>query len=111
MAARQRHPVHAVAVDVTATRSEAGCGRLVYLGERRVRGIGPGHDAHNRSTVADHRSPDGAIGWTDGDRIGVDRNAGVLRRIGWFTGLDVCVAFPVAIGIDDEGRPALRAHL
>src|SRR5512138_2623372 len=100
MAARQRDPVHAIAIDVATTRPEARCRRFVYFGERRVCRIRPWHDAHNRSTVADDCPPDRAIGWTDGNRIGVDRNARVFRRIGWLTRLDVCVALAVAIGID-----------
>src|SRR5207253_3975197 len=35
----------------------------------------------------------------------------VLRRVDRLVRLDICVAFAVAVGVENERRPALRSHL
>src|SRR5262249_14591384 len=106
--ARQRHPIHTVACDIAASWSETRRRRLVNFSERRVRRIGPWHDANHISRITDYCSPDRTICGTDGDSIRVDQDTLVLRGIERLVGLDVCVSLSIAVGIEDKGCPSLR---
>src|SRR5262249_22554185 len=52
MAARQRRPVHAVAIDVAAARRVAGHRRLVHFGERGLRRIRSRHQPYDGAREA-----------------------------------------------------------
>ena len=57
-------------------------------------------------------APDGTVGRADGDGVDVDRDARVPARDRRSDpGSDVRVASAVAVGVEDERRPALRSHL
>ena len=56
-------------------------------------------------------APDRAVHRTDGDAVESRRDALVLRRIDRLIGLDPFVALAVAVGVEDERRPALRLLL
>ena len=111
MAARQRHPEHAVGIDVAAARPEAGSRHLIELGERGMGRIVARCDARRAAGIAQHAPPNCAVGGADRHAVVVHRDALVLGRVERLIGLDPFVPPAVAIGVEDEWRPALRPHL
>src|SRR3984893_967163 len=112
VAARQRHPDHAFAVDVHAARAVTGRGNLVDLRKRRGRGVGAGAHADDRAREGEHRAPDRAVHRIDADAVERSNDALILRRIDRLVRLGIAfVALAVAVGVEDERRPALRLHL
>ena len=108
MAARQRRPEHALAVDVAAARPIAGHWRLVDLGERRVGRIGSRVHANHITGISQRSAPDRAVDRVHRDRVEADDDALVLGRVDRLVGLDIIGALAVAVGVDDERRPPLR---
>ena len=83
VAAAERHPHDALAVDVGAARAEAGHRHVVDLGERRLRRIR--RPARARTTapgIAERRAPDRAVDRARHHRVERRVDARVLRRIG-----------------------------
>ena len=110
VAAGERRPEHAVAIDVAAARRVAGHRRFVHFRERRLRRIGSGVQPHDGAGKSEHAAPDRSIG-RGRDRIEAAAVPPVLRRIQRLIRLDVPVALAVAVGIDHERRPSLRLRL
>src|SRR5581483_13608 len=118
LAARQRGPDHALAVDVDAARTIGALRRLVDLGQRGLRRVRARQQPDDVARLVEAREAD--IHRLAPDRI-VDRarlhaverrqHALVLGRIDRLVGLDPGVALAVAVGVDDQRRPALRRHL
>ena len=108
VAARQRHPRHAKAVDVEATHAVSGRRDPVDFHERGLRRIRPELESQDVPRVADVRAPDGAIGRAVRDAVEPEPDPFVLRGIVRLIGLDVRVALAVAVGVDHQRRPALR---
>src|SRR4030095_11736573 len=107
VAARERHPQHSLAVDVAAARAEARHRDVEDLRQLRV-----GIVAHDTAAggAYPHSVPDRALGRIRHHGVGA-RAAGdahVLAGVHWLIGLDIFVAFAVAIGVENERRPALR---
>src|SRR5207244_7454145 len=73
--------------------------------------IGPGIHAHHIAGEAARGAPHGAVDGIYRHRIQTGDHALVLRRINRLVGLDPLVALAVAVGIEHERRPALRALL
>ncbi len=112
VAARQRHPDHAFAVDVHAARAVTGRGDLVDLRKRRGWGVGAGAHADDRTREGEHRAPDRAVHRIDADAVERSNDALILHRIDRLVRLDIAFVAPaVAVGVEDERRPALRLHL
>src|SRR5262249_50893051 len=118
MAARERHPRDAVAVHVHAARAVtdirvAGCipRHFIYFGERSVHGIGTRGETHDRpwETARRTREPNRSVAGRH-DHIGVGIYAPVLGRIERLTARCICATLAVAIRVDDERGPALRAR-
>src|SRR5206468_10635551 len=104
VAARERRPHHAVGGHVDAARAPGALGRYEDLGERGLGGVGPGDDADDvaglvHAAEADsHRlAPDGIVHRARHDAV----ERGCQPRV-------ALVALTVAVGVDDDGRPALR---
>src|SRR5712691_34331 len=108
VSARQRHPRPSLAVDVEPAHSVSGRRDLVDLGQGRLRRIRSELHANDPTRVADVRPPDGTVGRTVGDTVETEPDALVLGRIVRLVGLDIGVPLAVAVGVDDEWRPALR---
>ena len=58
--------------------------------------------------MVDIRSPDGTVSRTIGDGVEAEPDALVLAGIVRLVGLHIGVPLAVAVGVDDERRPALR---
>ena len=101
-------PRTAVAVDVAPARAVAGERHLVDLGERGLGRVRPRRDADDLAGIAQIGAPDPAVAPAHRHRVDVDREPLVLRRVERRIGLDIVVALAVAVGVDDEWRPALR---
>ena len=109
MAARQRRPEHAVAVDVAAARPVAGQRRLVDFGRARCASDRrPGSTRTTQPGYPSDGAPDRAVDRVHGDRVEASDDALVLGRVDRLVGLDIVVALAVAVGVEDERRPALR---
>ena len=109
MAAVERHPNHAVAIDVHAANAVSRQRHLVDFRKRRVRRVGSGTDTDDVAGMRQARSPDRTVGWTPGDAIQRKGNARVLGRIQRGAGLVITFVAPaVAVGVDNEGGPTLR---
>ena len=108
MAARERCPDDSLFVDVGAADAEARQRNVVDFGERRLRGIRPGRDAHDCAWKSPHRAPDRAVGRTRHHGVETGNDSLVLGRIHRFVRLDVRVALAVAVGVENKRRPALR---
>ena len=108
VAARERHPHHALAVDVGAAHAEARHRHVVDFRQRGLRRVrSRERSARSRrgcraATPRSSRRPGSA------SRRRSRRDALVLRRIERLVGLDVVVALAVAVGVEHERRPALR---
>src|SRR6266571_8255177 len=111
MAARERCPHHAFAVDVHSARRIAGERRLEHLGERGLRRIRSRIDADDEARIAEHRSPDRAVDRARGEPVETGHDALVLLRIDRIVRPDVVVAPAVAVGVQNERGPALRLLL
>src|SRR5262245_43466893 len=107
MAARQRGPKDALAVDIAAARPVAGEGRLIDFGERGVGRIGPGGHSNHVSRVTQRCAPYSPVDRVHRDGIEARDDALVLRRVDRLARLDIIVAFAIAVGVDNERRPAL----
>ena len=107
VAARERHPHDALAVDVAAARAEARHRDVEHLGQLRV-GIVTHHAAASRKHP--DGIPDRAIGRIRHDRVGAGAagDAHILGGIYRLIGLGVLVSLAVAVDVEDERRPALR---
>src|SRR5580704_17603141 len=115
MAARQRHPHDALLVDVHTARRIAMHLRLrvvprwlVEFGQRGFRRVGARDQVNNAARKAERRPPDRPVGRADRDAVEPGDDALVLLRIDRLVGLDIVVALAVAVGVEDEGGPALR---
>ena len=71
-------------------------------------GFGPSCKAHDVPGEARIRPPDGPISRTIGDAVEPEPTPLVLAGIVRLVGLYIGVPLSVAVGIDDERRPALR---
>src|SRR5215813_9224725 len=111
VAAGERHPDDAVAIDVHAARRVARHRRLVDFGQRRSRRVITEVDARNRSRKAEHRSPDRAVDRAYGDAVDAHRHALILRWIDRLLGIDIVVALAVAVRVEHERRQSLRLLL
>ncbi len=109
MAAVERQPGDAVAVDIHAADTEAGQRDLVDLGQGRIGRVRPRRQAHDVARMGQARAPDRAIGRRPGDRVHAVGDACVLGRVDRLARLvPGRGALAVADGIDDQRRPALR---
>ena len=108
MSARQRRPEHAVAIDVPPARPVARERRLVDFRQSRLGRIRSWIDADDVAGESQRRPPHRAIDRIHGDRVEVHHDPLVLGGIERLIGLDVLIPLAVAVGIDDERRPALR---
>src|SRR5438477_443365 len=112
---RWDRPDDAVGVNVEASRREALDAGLRVVPRQLVpfRQSGSGRvrarvQPDDGAGEAEHRAPDGAVGGTHGNAIKGGRYAFVLRRIDRLIGLHIIVALAVAVGIENQRRPALR---
>ena len=80
--------------------------RRIDLGELRLRIEAHGIAAATDSSDCPHTVPSSGL---THDAVEADRDALVLRRIDRLIGLDPFVALAVAVGVEHERRPALRA--
>ena len=108
VAARQRHPHDALAVDVGAADAEARHRHVVDLRERRLRRIRSRNEPHDSARIGPERAPDRAVHRTRHHGVEARDDPLVLGGIDRLIRLDVLVALAVAVGVEDERRPALR---
>src|SRR5258706_1182259 len=110
MAARQNGPEHAIAGDVGAARREAGHGRLRVL-ERELIILGElclGIVAYDAAGESRHAAPDAAVRRIGADAVEARNDPLILARIARLAGFGPTdVALAIAVGVQDEGRPAL----
>src|SRR5262249_59479753 len=97
VAARERHPDDALAVDVAAARTEAGQRDVVDFRKRGLRRVGAGIEPYDRAGARAQRTPDRAVDRVRHHRVEHLRDALVLGRIDRLVGLDVVVALAVAV--------------
>ncbi len=107
VAAGERSPDHAVAVDVRAADPEAGQRHVVHLGQGGLHGVVARFDPDDRAGVRPVRSPDGIVGRVRHHGVEARNDPRVHLRIHRGTGLHVRVPPAVAVGIENPGRPAL----
>ena len=107
VAARQRHPRHALAVDIEPAHSVSGRRNLVDFRQRGLLGIRSRLYADYPPGVADVRPPDGTVRRAVRDAVEAEPDPLVLGGIFRLVGLDVRVSPAVAVGVDDERCPAL----
>src|SRR5262249_53816400 len=108
MTARQRYPEHAVGIDIAAARPEAGRWHLIELGECGVGRIVARRNQNGPAGIAQHAAPHCSVSGADRHAVVVHRDALVLSRIDRLIGLDPVVPPAIAVGVEDEWRPALR---
>ena len=112
MPAGERGPRDALTVDVATARRVTRQRDLVDFRERRFRRVRAGIDPHDRAGEAGHGAPDRAIHRRGRNRVEADADALVLGRVDRLVGLHIAlVALAVAVGVEDERRPALRLQL
>src|SRR6266446_4018089 len=104
--ARQRHIGDAVAVDIITAGAEARERRLVDFRQLGLR-IEPQHIAR----LAEHSAPDGAVRRVHADAVEAGIEPLILGGIDGLVGLHVFVGLAVAVGVDDDRRPALGLGL
>src|SRR3954462_3875932 len=107
VAACERHPHHALAVDIAAARAEAGHRNVVDFRECGFGRVGAGREPYDRARAGAQRPPDRTVGRARHDSVEHLRDALVLGRIQRLVGLDIFVSLAVAVGVEDERRPAL----
>ena len=108
MTACERHPHHALAVDIASARAEAWHRNVVDFRQCGFRRVGAGIEPHDRARAGAQRPPDRAVDRVRHHRVEHLGDALVLGRIQRLVGLDIFVALAVAVGVEDERRPALR---
>ncbi len=112
VAAGQRDPHHALAVDVAAARSEAGRWDVVDLRERGFRRVRAGRNPDHGPTACEHADgePDRSVDRARRHCIGARStgDAHVLVGIHRLARLGRLVALAVAVGVEHERGPALR---
>src|SRR5262245_61214381 len=115
MAARERRPHNTITGDIESARRETlnrgfriVPGQFVDFGECGLGRIGSGSDPNDGARETEDRSPDTPVCRVDCYTIERTGDSLVFRRIDRLIGFDVCVALAVAIGVENEGRPALR---
>ena len=108
MTACQRSPDDAIAVDIHAARRIPVGRRFIDLGQCGRRRVWSRSNPHDRPGIAQHRAPDRPIERAGGDTVQAGHDALVLVRIDRLVGLDIIVALAVAVGVENEGGPALR---
>src|SRR5262249_34997330 len=108
VATRQRHPRHALAIDVHTAHAKAGLWDLVDLYQGSLRRIWSRIQPQDVARVAEVRAPDGAVRRAIGDGVEAQPDTLVLAGLFRLVGLHIGVALTVAAGVDNEGRPALR---
>src|SRR5207245_2884457 len=108
VAARERHPRDAAAVDVESAHAVAGRWDSVDFRQRRRRRVGARLKPQDVARVPDVRSPDRAVDRVVGDAVEAEPDTLVLVWIVRLIRLDPGVALAVAVRVDDERRPALR---
>ena len=108
MAAGERYPHPALAVDVGAARAEAWHRDVVLFRQCRLRRVGAGVEPHDRAGAGAQRAPDRAVGRAHHHGIKHLADALVLGRVHRLVGLDIVVALAVAVGVEDQRGPALR---
>src|SRR5262249_62304362 len=81
VAARERHPCDALALDVAAARTEAGQRHVVDFRERGLRRVGAGIEAYDRAGARAQRAPDRAVDRVRHHRVEHLRDALVLGGI------------------------------
>src|SRR5262249_8905159 len=106
--ARERDPRHTAAVDVESAHAVAGRWNSIDFGQGRLGRIRAGLQPQNETGMTDVRSPDRAVDRVVGDAVEAETDARVLGGIAGLIRLDPRVALAVAVGVDDERRPALR---
>ena len=110
VAAAERHPDDALAVDIAAPRAEVGFRDVIDFREHGRRRVGTGIDPHHLALAAKHAggAPDGAVHWVWHHRIESGIDPLVLGRIHLAFHADIAfVAFAVAVGVHHHGAPAL----
>jgi hypothetical protein len=118
VAAREHRPHHTVGGEVEPARSVALVGRQEQLRERGLTRVRSRNEVDDVAGLIEpgesdvHRlAPDGVV---DGARLNPvegSHNALVLGGVEWLIGLHIGVALAVAVGVDDDRRPALRLHV
>ena len=95
-------------VDVAAAQAEAGHRDVVDFRQRGLGRVGAGNEPHDRARAGAQTYPDRAVDRARHHRVEHLGDPPVLGRIGRLVGLDIVVALAVAVGVEDERRPALR---
>src|ERR1700722_12944950 len=106
MAAGQRHPGHAFAVDIAAARTKTRHRDIIDFRE-----LGLGIETRHAAFAGEYadREPDRAVDRIRHHRIGARAaDPHVLVRIRRLARLGVIVELAVAVGVEHEWRPALR---
>src|SRR5215204_2528075 len=108
MAAGQRRPEHAIAVDVASARPVTRERWFIDLGERGVWWIGSRSKANDIAREAERRAPNRPVHRVDADAVKRRRHALVLRRMYRLLRLDIIIPLTIAVGVEDKRSPALR---
>ena len=118
MTAREHGPHHAVGRKIDAARAVALIGRQVDFCERGLRRVRARHQTddvarlvHPRETDVHRLAPDRIVDRARLDAIERRHHPLVLGGVERLVGLDVLVAFAVAVGVEDDWGPTLRLHL
>src|SRR6266566_775201 len=101
-------PGDALAVEVHPANAEFGWRKLVGLGQSGHRRIRTQIHSDDPASTRRIRSPDAPVIGVDCNAVKAEVEAFIFAGIDRGIGLDVIVAFAVAVGVDDEWRPALR---
>src|SRR5262249_39978865 len=107
VSARQGDPCSPLSIDVEPAHSISRRRDFVDFGERGLGWIRSELHANDPTRVTDVRSPDRAIERTVGDAVEPEPDALVLGGIIRLVGFGVRVPLAIAVGVDDERRPAL----
>src|SRR4029078_10231923 len=111
VSAGERGPEHAVTIDVAAARTVAGDWRLTNFRQCCVCRIGPGIAPDHRARISQRRAPHRTVERAHRHGVEAERDPRVLARVDRLTGLDIVVALAIAVGVENERRPALRLLL
>src|SRR5262245_60632459 len=110
MAACQRRPEHAVAIEVTAARPISRQRWLVDFGECGVRRIRSWVEAHDVPGDSQRRPPDGPIDRIHGHAVYGRHDPLVLYRLDRLIRLNILVPLAVTVGVEAECRPVWRVY-
>src|ERR1051325_9026785 len=102
MSAGERRPDDALLIDVRAANTKTRKRYIVDFRQRSFRRIRTRNDPCHRARKSSHRAPNRAIDWTRHDGIETGHDALVLGRVDGLVRLDVGVALPIAIRIEDQ---------